>query len=325
MSTYTQSVPIEPRLWVAPKPYMDESPASWVQRVSGEHQYSLPQLSEITGIRPVRSDWDAHVPNDQWSRLLRISSQAEHACGEGRFAMNTIRARPANLRHLMYSAYRPKYRWCSACFSYDEIPYLRWEWRLLGVTHCRVHGHRLKEFCRWCNHPLTVHRALLVSSGASMGNARLSDCGTCGMPLVDEEDEVETKAEREAREDAALAIVVKQLVDRMRHAYWHDDDQMKFEFPEIEKDKERRKPVWIDLRINRLPTFTRELLPDSKWLSKCEVGGNGTDKQARWTDGLRPTDRARLAQALLLIRKEKKAMRAEDLQAEDRHNGCGER
>ncbi|MDO8905431.1 hypothetical protein [Hydrogenophaga sp.] len=145
------------------------------------------------------------------------------------------------------------------------------------------------------------------------------------MPLVDEEDEVETKAEREAREDAALAIVVKQLVDRMRHAYWHDDDQMKFEFPEIEKDKERRKPVWIDLRINRLPTFTRELLPDSKWLSKCEVGGNGTDKQARWTDGLRPTDRARLAQALLLIRKEKKAMRAEDLQAEDRHNGCGER
>ena len=140
------------------------------------------------------------------------------------------------------------------------------------------------------------------------------------MPLMEDEEEQVLE-----REESTFNSPISNFIDRLRHAYWHNDDQMEFDFPDFDEIERRRGAVWIDLRIDRLPTFTRELLPDSKWLSKCEVGGNGTDKPARWTDGLRPTDRARLAQALLLIRKEKKAMRAEDLQEEGRHNGCGER
>lgn len=313
---------VEPRLWVAPAPFKDESSASWIQRVSGEHQYSLPRLSEITGVNPPRGDWDAHVPNDQWTKLLQLASLAEHSCGEARFAMNTLRAQPAGLKHLMYSDYKPRYRWCSACFSNDDIPYLRWEWRLRGMTHCRVHRHRLKELCRWCGKPLTVHRALLVSSGPITGNLRLSDCGTCGMPLVEDEEEAE---ELGGHEDATINSPITSLIDRLRHAYWHDDEQMKFDFPEIEEDRETRGPVWFDLRINRLPTFTRELLPDTKWLNAGESGDHGTDRPSRWSDGLRPADRMRLVQALRIIRKEKMAMRLADLHGENRNSEGGER
>lgn len=300
-----------PCLLASPEPFLDESPASWVQRISGAHQYPLSVLSQVTNIYPRQADWDYHVTNDSWSTLLSLANAGTNTCGEARFALNTLRLRLPLRRHLFLVRERPCYRWCSACFSTDLEPYLRWHWRLAASTRCHVHRCQLEERCQWCKSPLNVTRAVLVSGRAS----DLSICARCGMPLATGEALAPDVREGDLGDEQMSAFI-----DRIREAYWRDDDQFEFDFsgyPDTPKPAKPRtlstkhkKSIWIDMCIKR---SSEQLGPIFQLNGQSFLDARtalAKPKRAfRWTDGLRASDRLKVAAALRAIRKERRKMR----------------
>lgn len=314
-----QSLPevLRPCLLARPEPFADESAASWVQRISGAHQYSLRRLSEITNIHPKGADWDADVTNAQWSNFLRLADAKEGSCGEARFAINTLHDRLPYRKHLRKANSLPCYRWCPACLSSDVAPYLRWHWRLAASTHCQVHRRRLEERCQWCKSPLRLHRALLVGGGSAMGLADLSGCGTCGMPLT-----AEMFAELEDEQEARCHDQISQLVAQLREAYWRDEEQLELDFSQYDDAltqqasssiAAQRGAFWFDHRIRRIPDPKHQTFQlNGQSFARGGAAPTSERRPFRWTDGLRANDRFKLAVALQVIRKEKWALRAAD-------------
>jgi hypothetical protein len=337
----TPSAPafLKPCLLARPEPFVDESPASWVQRLSGAHQYSLKRLGQVTNIHPKLRDWDFGVTNEEWSRLLKLADLDDITCGEARFAFNTLRRRRRKQKHLFHVCERPSYRWCSACFSSDSVPYLRWHWRLAACTQCRIHQCRLEERCPWCESPLSIHRALLVSAGGAKAAMDLSRCGLCGMPLVDMGGAPSDAFDGNSGTDQAYV-----LIDQLRDAYLRNDDQFEFDFSsydealahpraenpsateesaafttnDLTSKPSQKEPsstehyggVWVDMCINRVAELQRPtFLINGKTFMDTETSLARPQRAYRWTDGLRPRDRQRLATALQMIRDEKRGLR----------------
>lgn len=334
---------IQPCLLARPDPFQDESPASWVQRLTGAHRYSLSRLSQVTKIHPRRADWDYSVSNEEWSKLLKLADVDATACGEARFALNTFRCRLRKHKHLFHVQERPSYRWCPACFSSDSIPYLRWHWRLAACTRCQVHQCRLEEQCPWCNSPLSVHRALLVSAGCARGALDLSRCGGCGMPLADTGDTSPDDSPGNADPDQVSA-----LINQLREAYRQDGDQFEFDFSYFDDEPTPPKKALLSADVVTRafeewdPKRAREqssssLQDESVCLDTCinrsskkqgpafQLNGYSfvdtssalaePQRTSRWTDGIRPRDRRRLARALRVIRDEQRELRRLMLQS----------
>lgn len=334
---------IRPCLLARPDPFQDESPASWIQRLSGAHCYSLSRLSQVTKIHPRRADWDYSVSKEEWSKLLKLADVDATACGEAWFALNAFKYRLRKHKHLFHVQKRPSYRWCPVCFTSDSVPYLRWHWRLAACNRCLVHQCRLEEQCPWCNSPLSVHRALLVSAGCARGALDLSRCGSCGMPLADTGDTPPDDSPGDADPNQVSA-----LINQLREAYKQDGDQFEFDFsyfddrstpPKIalpsvdvvtrafeewapKRAREQSssslkdESICLDTCINRSsteqsPTFqlnASTFIDTSKGLAQPQ-------RASRWTDGLRPSDRRRLAKALRIIRDEQREIRRLMLQS----------
>lgn len=169
---------------LAAKPALpDESLASWIQRVCGDHQYSMPTLIRTIGYEPPLRDWDLPVPyavRERTQHLLSLGPAHDHQ------SLSTLGAlcfhiHPAQL--LWHERRTPRYRWCRDCFKRDETPYLRWFWRLSALTWCPVHGRLLSEACPTCGAPLLLHTSRLVASGRHGQASTLAHCDSCGMPL----------------------------------------------------------------------------------------------------------------------------------------------
>jgi hypothetical protein len=302
MSTHDDQ--LAPCLLAAPTAFVDESPASWVQRVSGAHHYSLRRLTMATKIRPQRFDWDSGVSDNDWGRLLKLSHVPSDSCGEARFGMRMLREQLPKVRHFCHDRDRPSYRWCSACFAEDSTPYLRWEWRLQVVKRCTAHETDLLEQCEWCNSPLTLQRALLVSAGAIPGVPDLATCGTCGMPLT-----VDCPKEADQSD-----IETTQIIDQIKQHYLHGGRQLEIDFSGYgcppRSTELRMGASWFDLSVHRqvsLDQLPFHLNGDSFEADKCRE--SEVQRRDRWTDGLRPSDRRRLAEALQIVRGEKNRLR----------------
>ena len=174
-----------PRLHSAEGALAGEARASWIQRLCGNHQYSIPRLIQISGIQPTNGDWDRVINNPQWLALLDMAGCPIDTCDEAIFGMTALsRSYPAR-SFLLYESHMPCSRWCSKCLASDSVPYLRWEWRLAAVKTCSVHQIALTERCPWCSSHMRMHRALLVAYGATWGVPNLATCADCGMSLVE--------------------------------------------------------------------------------------------------------------------------------------------
>lgn len=169
---------------LAAKPALpNESLASWVQRVCGDHQYSMPTLIRTIGYEPRLRDWDLPIPHAVWERvegLLLLGAEHEHP------SLSTLGAlspyiHPSQL--LWHERRIPRYRWCRECFKRDDIPYLRWFWRLSALTWCPIHARQLSEVCPTCDAPLLLHTSRLVASGRHGKALTLAHCDSCGMLL----------------------------------------------------------------------------------------------------------------------------------------------
>lgn len=299
----------EPCLVAAPTPFQDESPASWIQRLGGAHQYSLARLTQITQISPSLSDWDCGVSDDDWTRLLAMSIVTKDACGEARYGMKFLRNRLPKGRHFRTDNGKPSYRWCPACVAGDAVPYLRWEWRLHAVRHCDLHGLELRERCGWCQSPLTVQRALLVAAGSAYGVPSLAVCATCGMALTDGD------ADEHSYEVGETGSEWTSIASQLRQGYLNRDLQLELDLTSYvktlpstgatEPEPEKEPPVWFDLCINRQSPKEHSFFLGGSSFNPDSTLGSGAQRPRKWSDGLRPSDRRRLAKALQIIRDEK--------------------
>lgn len=175
---------IAPRLLAAPMPLPEESLASWIQRVAGAHQYSMPRLKEVLAVDVVGNDWDTAMGEASWNRIVQVMGIDPGPQRRALRALSLIcTAHPAPSL-LLTSGGKPRYRWCVRCLASDHAPYLRWHWRLAEVERCWTHALKLADACPWCQAPMQVHRARLVMVGRGGWALTLADCDLCGGPLT---------------------------------------------------------------------------------------------------------------------------------------------
>jgi hypothetical protein len=169
---------------LAAKPTLrDESLASWVQRVCGDHQYSMPTLIRSIGYEPVLRDWDLPVPYEvrhRMKRMLELGPEHQHQSLSLLGAL-CLHMPPSQL--LWHERRQPKYRWCPKCLKKDPVPYLRWYWRLSALLWCPRHQVLLSELCPACDAPLLLHASRLVAVGKHGHASTLADCDRCGASL----------------------------------------------------------------------------------------------------------------------------------------------
>ncbi len=168
------------RFWAARPPLPNESRASWLQRLCGDHQYSFAVLTRVLRFRPQQFDWDRPLPTTERRRTLRMAG-IERTDIPTSMDWLPVLSVESGQRSLMYRHNgAPCYRWCGACFEEDETPYLRWYWRLAHVRECWIHGVPLNQECNVCSYPFNVDKARLTGRSA----LSLAECPKCGCSLA---------------------------------------------------------------------------------------------------------------------------------------------
>lgn len=302
------------RLLCAGSPFVDESRASWVQRICGAHQYSLTRLNQICGTKPPRGDWDRSVGYVNWSRLLRMAEQPVDACRQAVMSLSTLERGYSPQKYLLYNRGRPYSRWCAKCLADDEIPYLRWEWRLQSVSQCSKHGDVLFDVCPWCGTNLWLDRSLLVFWGTG-GSVDLAHCHACGMSITDGE----APELGWAFDDSARQLLAELLANLKGSHSPGKQTQLNLDFDRFEKvvvPKKPRDPIaagdgrvggmfWSDLRVGRnILLESYPLRMDSTTFLDHQNSEPRSTSGGAWHRTLRPAERVRVAQALKTFRSE---------------------
>ena len=320
-----------PALLASPLSLPHESCYSWVQRICGAHQLSLRVVHQMaSGSRSAGTrDWDLCGSGAAWDALVHLSGMGVDSCAEARSCMGYLARSGAIGRRprgrLLVQDNHPASRWCPACFEHDEIPHLRWEWRLPGVTQCLRHGTPLLERCPWCKSALRLDRTLMVDSSVRAGVETIAQCSSCGMSLADRSGDLVSA--HSALDKGSQAML--EVASGLRAAFNAGSGQLELDLglrqqiqvivagrlqnQSTHRSIERHRPVVLDLRVRRIPD------PNAAPLRICAATfisahswpiGEPT-KKAHWTRKIAGQDRTRLAMALQLIRKQKAAWRAE--------------
>lgn len=172
-------------LRAASSPFVDESCSSWVQRLCGDHQYSMARMEAVLGFAVDDRDWDRPIPADAWSRVVEMTGLEQFRNLGGLRVLADLEHCAAHSRLLWSDRAQPRYRFCASCLASDQVPYFRWQWRLAAVQECWVHGTPLHEQCPWCNAPVLMHRSRLVLIGRWGRAFQLNGCDLCGMGMAD--------------------------------------------------------------------------------------------------------------------------------------------
>ena len=191
-----QTLPPKASLLATMPPLPDESCASWIQRMAGDHQYSMQRLMDILGVRASRRDWDLPIPLVAWLRILAVAGVRHPKYEYSLRVLSVLASHIEPVKLLLHSAGRPRYRWCAYCLASDLVPYLRWYWRLHAIKICEVHRVALWQVCPSCSEPLWMDSCRLVAYGAHGLALDLAHCDRCGMPLHDEQEPSRARALR---------------------------------------------------------------------------------------------------------------------------------
>lgn len=177
--------PGAPPLAQAPRPFADETISSWLLRVAAANGATLEDL--ITHLRRLHRGAFAGVDLFDYGLPEREVLVLAETC---RVARATIRQLDLRVRlpHLhpelvaRFSGpddrrcrrHRARYSYCPLCLQRDFVPYTRWQWCLVAVTHCPLHGvplhkHRSLSCCE--NDPIDL------DPSAPQGHLRCRGCG----------------------------------------------------------------------------------------------------------------------------------------------------
>jgi len=158
-----------------------EAPSSWLARAALSQFVTVADLLGYFGWRPAVdfdvwfADWFADgvaAPGKEF-RELEVS----------RRVLGNLSANAWNPGHLLLRHQRkPRYRFCPLCFSADETPYVRQEWRFDTWRVCWEHGCMMEDSCAQCGALLTLP-INMVSAANMKGIGLLAECRVCGTGL----------------------------------------------------------------------------------------------------------------------------------------------
>lgn len=305
------------RLWCAEPAFVDESRASWIQRLCGSHFCSFQVLGKFSGIKLIASDWDRPVTGGAWSRLLAASGQSMETCSQAIRGFAALKRLYRTRSMLQYEGASPSSRWCRQCLASDRLPYLRWEWRLSQVTSCSLHRMPLSEFCPWCKSPLYIRRSLLAFTGHGAPVSDLATCASCGMSLFDaigepqSEESVGSVSESHFHD---LIRIIKDSGDSPQTQLELNLARCHIAFIESKRLQEQEffpgfdDDGWAALYVKRKPNrATFPLLINGETFREKMSSKNSGGEPRRWTSLLRPQERVRMARVLSIVRKEIRA------------------
>ncbi|RWX59120.1 hypothetical protein EN780_35180, partial [Mesorhizobium sp. M4B.F.Ca.ET.089.01.1.1] len=179
------------RLPVAPRPYRDELPSSWLARVACRYGLSAQELAgHLAGDG---NGFSSPAPIDDRDPAADQARVWAKACGidPDRLQRLSLTRRFPSRPGSWYVSFGPA--WlpsattgptpvCFACFAADveagRDAYLRAGWRLAERCICPAHGQLLHDRC------LSCHRRLCVALRLHEGRAR-PVCGHCDLLLAD--------------------------------------------------------------------------------------------------------------------------------------------
>ncbi|MCA8212601.1 MULTISPECIES: TniQ family protein [Burkholderia cepacia complex] len=139
-----------PSLLVVPPPIDDESPASWLLRISEKHHVSCETLLQAFGIK-MSNDPDISLRPEDMLRIGRGTGVPEHRLRTLGDTFSAIRQDRFLTRLLVTDKSSiVKYRFCRECLRTDPIPYFRIQWRFLDWKYCPIHRIELSDHCGQC-------------------------------------------------------------------------------------------------------------------------------------------------------------------------------
>jgi hypothetical protein len=171
------------RLSNVPAPIATESLNSWIQRVCQIYDLTFNRFYETFNIAPC-IDPDLSMQKEDFTRISHISKIPG---SDFKFISNSF-CRIKNfpeLKSLLLSQTNglPAYRFCTKCWSNDEIPFLRLEWRFKAWKYCPIHDLPLGTTCHECHSHLAVHRSILGGSRKPSPVFNLAFCLHCRSDL----------------------------------------------------------------------------------------------------------------------------------------------
>jgi len=174
-----------------PTPFLNESLASWIQRICQVYDLTLNRFHESF---PTLSDKDIDLcltsrHLGEIIKKYKISASHVQLINE---SFCRLAERP-NLQSLLlmdvidgYS-----YRFCPACWATDKIPYMRIEWRFRTSEYCFVHHSNLQSACHSCGKCVPIHRSILGGSIMPPPASNLAMCFYCRADLRKTPDDIE--------------------------------------------------------------------------------------------------------------------------------------
>ena len=313
------------QLLATPLPLAEESFASWIQRIAGDHQYSMKRLVEIVGYQPERRDWDLPIPAEDCRGILAMAGISRSQRRDSLFALAVLGKQVEPSRFLLDDAGRPRYRWCAACLASDAVPYLRWHWRLAVVRECWRHRTALEEVCSWCASPVLLHRARLVQIGSGGMANTLAQCDRCGLPLVSLQihgarynrtlqhkfrkcaSAAVTESGRATVDQIFASILTFVSLAKLHSAWIVRGDDRACEPPTMTLARSRAAQCLARLRVARTGQLERWTL-NAETFANPEAADSAAGKPyIHWSWRLGHTGRTQVAKALRLIRTEQRS------------------
>lgn len=209
-----------PYLSGVPKPFLNESLASWIQRVCQIYDLTLDRFHE-TFATSGGSDPDLCLTSNQLPNVAKM-------CGLQIQDFDAIKncfcrlAERQNLQRLLLTRLKDgyTYQFCSQCWLEDKIPYFRLEWRFKHSKYCLIHKTELQANCPSCGRVLAMHRALLGGTYRPPPVPHLATCLYCRtnlrLALVANNDE---DGNHEAKVTKNIAFQ-KALISAVIHNYF---------------------------------------------------------------------------------------------------------
>lgn len=159
-----------------PKPFFNESLASWIQRVCQVYDLTLDRFHE-TFSTSGGLDADLCLTSEQLLNVAKICGLRIEHFRVIQDCFCKLVERQA-LQRLLLTTSKDKYlyRFCPQCWSEDKIPYFRIEWRFRHGKYCLKHHSELRSQCPSCGKILPMHRALL---GGTYKPPPVLDLATC--------------------------------------------------------------------------------------------------------------------------------------------------
>lgn len=171
------------RLAGIPKPFVNESLSSWIQRVCQVYDLTFERFHELFSTLG-GADADLCLTSDQLSYLAKVCGLhiADFYLIEKSFCR--IVRRP-NLQKLLLSGSVDgyTYRFCPHCLAEDRIPYFRFEWRFRHYEYCLTHQTELRAQCDSCGKAIPMHRAQLGGTYHPPPTSNLATCLYCRSDL----------------------------------------------------------------------------------------------------------------------------------------------